>query len=396
MDPTKPWWTNVDLFQCTSHQDGAFNYEAVETAIRVHALYTDKTVHYSTPGGTLKNDAKSLISKLEGLGGRLVYQRSGSVGSENDSDLLLVWDHGAISLHIDSDSWVNVNCCTMDKEFNAKFLAIAADEVVSTATRPGRAYMFVTTPSGLQVKPLKGHAGVPMVRGNYAPDVVTQYDHIVSDFKSPTPCGRLVILEGPPGTGKTFFIRALTEEVNNAIFVLVQPKSVESLMDPGNIPALIRAREDSEAGAIILVLEDADSVLVPRAADNMASISSLLNLGDGIFGNLLDIRILATTNATKQDIDPAVLRDGRLCRRIEVGAMSAEQANEIYKSLMNTTEDVFPKEDPTKRKTGFGSGGGPATYTLTQVYNKAHKGGWKPPVNKQPKRDNRYYYPDDY
>lgn len=73
-----------------------------------------------------------------------------------------------------------------------------------------------------------------------------------------------------------------------------------------------------------------------RQASNMASIATLLNLGDGILGSLLDLRIVVTTNAAKATLDEAMLRKGRLCRRIHVGPLDRERADAVYDRLAPT------------------------------------------------------------
>jgi ATP-dependent 26S proteasome regulatory subunit len=79
-------------------------------------------------------------------------------------------------------------------------------------------------------------------------------------------------------------------------------------------------------------------LLVERMSDNMASVGALLNLADGIFGVLADVRIVATTNAGKLDIDPALIRNGRLCRHIEIPHLGSERAREIYQRLTGKAE----------------------------------------------------------
>ena len=48
---------------------------------------------------------------------------------------------------------------------------------------------------------------------------------------------------------------------------------------------------------------------------------------------MLDLRIIATTNAEKMEFDEALLRPGRLCRHVTVGEVSPAKAGEIYKRL---------------------------------------------------------------
>ena len=87
-------------------------------------------------------------------------------------------------------------------------------------------------------------------------------------------------------------------------------------------------------GPIALVLEDADRCLVTRGENNINSIQSLLNLGDGILGSLLDLRIIATTNAKKLEMEAAILRPGRLSKRLEVGALDLDTARGVFRRLL--------------------------------------------------------------
>ena len=103
-----------------------------------------------------------------------------------------------------------------------------------------------------------------------------------------------------------------------------------------------------------------------RAGDNYFQLSDLLNLADGIPGELLDIRIIATTNARRLDIDEAVLRPGRLARRVEFNLLGPGHAQRVYDRLTSTNG-----------KLKFS---GPAT--LADVYASAlsgsHPNGQKP------------------
>ena len=77
----------------------------------------------------------------------------------------------------------------------------------------------------------------------------------------------------------------------------------------------------------------------------MSAIAAVLNLSDGILGALLDLRIVATTNAHKAALDAAVMRAGRLSAVAEVGKLSAERATEAYRRITGGKGDrVFKAE----------------------------------------------------
>lgn len=164
----------------------------------------------------------------------------------------------------------------------------------------------------------------------------------------------------------TYLVRSLLACNPRAAFVLVPPHLVPEMASPEILPTLTAAKEEMD-GPIALVIEDADACLVPRDKSgnvrdsNMNAISSLLNLGDGILGSVLDIRIIATTNAHEIQFDDAILRPGRLCKHAHVGPLPAQNAAQVLFRLTGQ-KLAFKKEA-----------------TLAQVYAKARELGWKPP-----------------
>ncbi len=138
---------------------------------------------------------------------------------------------------------------------------------------------------------------------------------------------------------------------------------MKELGDPEILPCLTALKEDI-TGPMILVLEDADQCLAPRQAGNMSTVQTVLNLGDDILGSILDMRILATTNAKTGDFDEAVRRPGRLSKHIEVGCLNAEKANAVVERLLGN-------ESGSVRHFM-------ATATLAEAYAQARAAGWKP------------------
>jgi energy-coupling factor transporter ATP-binding protein EcfA2 len=228
----------------------------------------------------------------------------------------------------------------------------------------GMVFTLARTMHGYSIRHL-GLAGSPLERGNYSPKVVEAYDHIVEDLNAESPCGRLVVLAGEPGTGKTYLVRSFLSAVPKAAFVIIPPNLVEELGSPDILPSLTAAKSEMN-GPIVMIIEDADSCLAPRKdagnkTGNMNAISSLLNLGDGILGSVLDIRIIATTNAEKVELDPATQRPGRLCKYASVDSLPPETAAQCLYRL-------------TDRKVAFDKNA-----TLAEVYQQARTMGWKPP-----------------
>lgn len=171
-------------------------------------------------------------------------------------------------------------------------------------------------------------------RDNYVDSVIRDVTHVIEDLQSNTPCGRLTLLSGSPGTGKTYLLRGIMAACPKVNFILIPTNMVASLGGPNLLPPFLQFHMNFNAkGPLVLVLEDADECLAPRQQDNIGSIASILNLTDGILGLALDIRVIATTNVAKADIDKAILRNGRMCRRIEVPLLPRHKVKQILTKL---------------------------------------------------------------
>ena len=177
----------------------------------------------------------------------------------------------------------------------------------------------------------------PFVPGNYDPKVVEAFGFCKKALLAKVPSGRLVLLDGPPGTGKTRFVRALMGSLRNEARVIVVPEHLTAMLaDPDLIPVLKNSSEDG-GGPLILILEDADDCLKSREENDdrgsTKALASLLNLSDGIVGAMLDLRIIATTNIRITKMDKAITRPGRLLRRVEFGPLEATQVAEVFTRL---------------------------------------------------------------
>jgi hypothetical protein len=62
----------------------------------------------------------------------------------------------------------------------------------------------------------------------------------------------------------------------------------------------------------VIVIEDAERLLWPRRSDNREAVSSVLNIADGLMGRMLRLHIMCSVNARLTDLDPAIMRPGRL------------------------------------------------------------------------------------
>lgn len=136
----------------------------------------------------------------------------------------------------------------------------------------------------------------------------------------------LVMLYGDPGTGKTSYIRRVVNFINKRVLYL-PPDMATELSNPGLIAFLTRIPNS------ILIIEDAENVLIKRQGQHNQAISNILNLSDGLFGDCLNIQIIATFNTSISNIDEALLRKGRLIAKYEFKKLSEDRVKKLTKKL---------------------------------------------------------------
>lgn len=138
----------------------------------------------------------------------------------------------------------------------------------------------------------------------------------------------MVLLHGEPGTGKTTYIKHLICKYQNKQFIFIQNDFVKDLLKPSFISFLLQNKN------AILIIEDAEKVVVSRADSSDGSVvSTILQLTDGLFSDFLNIKIICTFNTNIDHIDKALLRKGRMIAKYNFSPLSAEKASALAKKL---------------------------------------------------------------
>lgn len=136
----------------------------------------------------------------------------------------------------------------------------------------------------------------------------------------------LILLHGDPGTGKTSWIKALVRSMPNRTFIWITPDYFSELMTP-NFASLILSSVHDEP---VFIVEDAEKLLMERGgAESGSGISTLLNLGNGILGDVLGAPVICSFNMDEQNIDSALKRNKRLLLSHRFEHLTKDDVNSI-------------------------------------------------------------------
>ncbi|RVD91855.1 26S proteasome regulatory subunit 6 [Tubulinosema ratisbonensis] len=159
---------------------------------------------------------------------------------------------------------------------------------------------------------------------------------------------RGVLLYGPPGTGKTMLVKAVANQTNATFIKVNGSEFVQKYLGEG--PRMVRDvfRMAKEKAPSIVFIDEVDSIATKRFDANTSAdrevqrvLLELLNQMDG-FDQTSNVKVIMATNRA-DTIDPALLRPGRLDRKIEFPFPDKRQKRLVFNAItqkMSLDKDV--------------------------------------------------------
>lgn len=206
--------------------------------------------------------------------------------------------------------------------------------------------LLVNTRNGIETRDLEISKPKLCISDNYNDDFKEIHGVIVKRLSKKNDKG-LVLLHGKPGTGKTSYIRYLIGSLKKKV-IFLPPNMAGGITDPDLISILIDNPNS------VLVIEDAENIVVDREQDGGSPVSALLNISDGLLADCLNVQIICSFNTDISKIDSALMRKGRLIAKYEFKELEVNKARCLSQKLGFYTNIMEPM-------------------TLTAVYNQDQK-----------------------
>lgn len=204
--------------------------------------------------------------------------------------------------------------------------------MLSTAPEGGTICLLVQTSSGLELEKIniKSHQKTcEELALSYGEEFLETHEAIVDTITNNST--GLYMFYGAPGAGKTSYIKYLSSQLKDKLWIFIPTGLTHVLTSPEFIPLLLEYGTDKEP---VIILEDAEKAVESREhTGDSGVVATLLNLTDGIVGTLLNTSVICTYNTSRDKIDVALLRKGRLKYEYEFKPLSVENTNKLLKSL---------------------------------------------------------------
>lgn len=232
-----------------------------------------------------------------------------------------------LELHGDKDAVSNLNSL-----INSNFEVVANYVEWVTSQDMNSVKLPLLAPRGIT------NSSYPFIEGGV--------DNFVNEYMNSKET--VLLLIGPPGTGKSSFIRYILSLTHADAMVTYDPDVMKQ-------DAIFATYAESDAS--VLLFEDADNFLGSRVEGNVW-MHRFLNSSDGVVSSAAKKLIFSTNLDNVHDIDSALIRPGRCFSVVKFRGLTLEES-QVFLKERNMDESVL-----TSNK---------KEYTLAELYSNSHR-----------------------
>lgn len=245
-------------------------------------------------------------------------------------DLLLEWKRMSEAL-----AWTCLECEVNPENITAKALKKKLKAQLRLDWKRKLQYEKKTKQS-TKIDLWKGVAGMRELKAILERDVILplQMPALYKKYRVNLPNG--VLLHGPPGCGKTFIARKLAE-ILAFEFIEVKPSDLSSIYVHGSQQKIGELFEEARQKAPTLLFFDELDALVPDRGESMLGHHYSAEVNEFLVQlnecSKKEVLVIGATNLIKK-IDHAVLRPGRMDKKVFIGPPDLEARVELLKLYM--------------------------------------------------------------
>lgn len=284
---------------------------------------TDLSDHITTKLMVERQNKNTLMEEITLLATMPAWNDFVHKRFENDDYRIVHYSsHGMLVIDLATNSWLNCSLnanATTIRIFGTRKEIDAFIEIVSSKFEIAESYvewMYSSDGNSVNVPLRTDRTPMSEMYPFLGEESIEDfYDRYIDSDAS------ILLLIGPPGTGKTTFIRGLLQHTKSSAVVTYD----SAILEKDYVFA-----QFIEGEANVMVMEDADTFLKARSEGN-SMMHRFLNVGDGLVTTKGKKLIFSTNLPSIRDVDSALIRPGRCFDILHFDNLTQEQAERVAK-----------------------------------------------------------------